>query len=99
MVSLRYQPRAKLRGYRQRTIDQCDHRADILAVIREHGRGIDDDVRIVATESRIAGDHESQRMSDSAVMMAFTMPSAKYSCAGSPLMFWNASSGDRRSVS
>src|SRR5215470_11842350 len=25
---------------------------------------------------------------DSAVMMSSTMPSAKYSCSGSPLMFW-----------
>ena len=28
-------------------------------------------------------------MRDSAVMMSSTMPSAKYSCSGSPLMFWN----------
>ena len=28
---------------------------------------------------------------DSAVMMSSTMPSAKYSCSGSPLMFWNGS--------
>ena len=33
----------------------------------------------------------SQRMRDSAVMMSSTMPSAKYSCSGSPLMFWNGS--------
>jgi hypothetical protein len=26
---------------------------------------------------------------DSPVMMSSTMPSAKYSCSGSPLMFWN----------
>jgi len=29
----------------------------------------------------------SQRMRDSAVMISSTMPSAKYSCFGSPLMF------------
>ena len=28
---------------------------------------------------------------DSPVMMSSTMPSAKYSCSGSPLMFWNGS--------
>src|ERR1700687_939280 len=28
---------------------------------------------------------------DSAVMMSSTMPSAKYSCSGSPDMFWNGS--------
>ena len=26
---------------------------------------------------------------DSAVMISSTMPSPKYSCSGSPLMFWN----------
>jgi len=26
---------------------------------------------------------------DNAVMISSTMPSAKYSCSGSPLMFWN----------
>ena len=31
----------------------------------------------------------SQRMRDSAVVMSSTIPSAKYSCSGSPLMFWN----------
>ena len=31
----------------------------------------------------------SQRMRDSAVMISSTMPSAKYSCSGSPLRFWN----------
>jgi len=31
----------------------------------------------------------SQRMRDNAVMMSSTTPSAKYSCSGSPLMFWN----------
>ena len=28
---------------------------------------------------------------DNAVMMSSTMPSAKYSCSGSPLKFWNGS--------
>src|SRR5215475_10501838 len=28
---------------------------------------------------------------ESAVMISSTMPSAKYSCSGSPLMFWNGS--------
>ena len=32
---------------------------------------------------------KSQRKRDSAVMMSSMMPSAKYSCSGSPLMFWN----------
>src|SRR5262245_16416054 len=32
-----------------------------------------------------------QRMHDSPVMMSSTRPSAKYSCSGSPLMFWNGS--------
>src|SRR5215831_4293003 len=31
----------------------------------------------------------SQRIRDSAVVMSSTMPSAKYSCSGSPLRFWN----------
>src|SRR6516165_6410965 len=31
----------------------------------------------------------SQRMRESAVMISSTMPSAKYSCSGSPLIFWN----------
>ncbi len=31
----------------------------------------------------------SQRMRESAVMISSTMPSTKYSCSGSPLMFWN----------
>jgi hypothetical protein len=33
----------------------------------------------------------SQWMRDRAVMISSTMPSAKYSCSGSPLMFWNGS--------
>jgi hypothetical protein len=28
-------------------------------------------------------------MRERAVMMSSTIPSAKYSCSGSPLMFWN----------
>ena len=28
-------------------------------------------------------------MRESAVMMSSTIPSAKYSCSGSPLIFWN----------
>src|SRR6516164_3935467 len=32
---------------------------------------------------------KSQRMRESAVVISSTMPSAKYSCSGSPLMFWN----------
>src|SRR5215831_701831 len=31
----------------------------------------------------------SQRMRESAVMISSTIPSAKYSCSGSPLIFWN----------
>src|SRR5271168_4674416 len=34
---------------------------------------------------------KSQRMRESAVMISSTMPSTKYSCSGSPLMFWNGS--------
>jgi hypothetical protein len=34
---------------------------------------------------------KSQRMRDSAVMISSTMPSTKYSCSGSPDMFWNGS--------
>jgi hypothetical protein len=34
---------------------------------------------------------KSQRMRESAVMISSTMPSAKYSCSGSPLIFWNGS--------
>jgi hypothetical protein len=34
---------------------------------------------------------KGQRMRESAVMISSTMPSAKYSCSGSPLMFWNGS--------
>src|SRR5262249_48373947 len=34
---------------------------------------------------------KSQRMRDSAVMISSTIPSAKYSCSGSPLIFWNGS--------
>lgn len=30
----------------------------------------------------------SHRMRDSPVMMSSTIPSTKYSCSGSPLMFW-----------
>jgi hypothetical protein len=33
----------------------------------------------------------SQRMRDSAVMISSTMPSAKYSCSGSPLRLTNGS--------
>src|SRR5712672_3445295 len=33
----------------------------------------------------------SQRMRESAVMISSTIPSAKYSCSGSPLMFWKGS--------
>src|SRR5215469_3013257 len=33
----------------------------------------------------------NQRMRESAVMISSTIPSAKYSCSGSPLMFWNGS--------
>src|SRR5712691_3249814 len=32
---------------------------------------------------------KSQRIRESAVMISSTMPSLKYSCSGSPLMFWN----------
>ena len=31
----------------------------------------------------------SHLIRDSAVMMSSTMPSTKYSCSGSPLIFWN----------
>jgi hypothetical protein len=34
---------------------------------------------------------KSQRIRDSAVMISSTMPSAKYSCSGSPLIFVNGS--------
>ena len=34
---------------------------------------------------------KNQRNLDSAVMMSSLIPSAKYSCSGSPLMFWNGS--------
>src|SRR5437899_6218476 len=34
---------------------------------------------------------KSQRMRDSAVMISSTMPSAKYSCSGSPLILANGS--------
>ena len=34
---------------------------------------------------------DSHLMRDSPVMISSTMPSAKYSCSGSPLMFWNGS--------
>jgi len=33
---------------------------------------------------------KNQRIFDSAVVMSSTMPSAKTSCSGSPLMFWNS---------
>ena len=33
----------------------------------------------------------SHLIRDSPVVMSSTMPSAKYSCSGSPLMFWNGS--------
>ena len=32
----------------------------------------------------------SHLIRDNPVMMSSTIPSAKYSCSGSPLMFWNA---------
>src|SRR5436189_234946 len=36
---------------------------------------------------------------ESAVMISSTMPSAKYSCSGSPLMFWNGSTAmDERAI-
>src|SRR5260370_40425535 len=34
---------------------------------------------------------KSEGTRDKAVMMSSTIPSAKYSCSGSPLMFWNGS--------
>jgi hypothetical protein len=34
---------------------------------------------------------KNHRTFDSAVMMSSLMPSAKYSCSVSPLMFWNGS--------
>ena len=42
-------------------------------------------------EARIAGDDKKPADRDSPVMMSSTTPSAKYSCSGSPLMFWNGS--------
>ena len=43
-------------------------------------------------ERRVSRDHEEPLGNrDSAVMMSSTMPSAKYSCSGSPLMFLNGS--------
>jgi hypothetical protein len=43
----------------------------------------------------VAGDDEKRTHRDRAVMMSSTMPSAKYSCSRSPLMFWkgNTASG------
>src|SRR5438477_11591000 len=35
---------------------------------------------------------KNARLRDSAVMMSSTTPSAKYSCSGSPLRFWNGRS-------
>src|SRR4029450_3418102 len=40
-------------------------------------------------ERRISGATNSDLTRDSAVVMSSTIPSAKYSCSGSPLMFWN----------
>jgi hypothetical protein len=37
-------------------------------------------------KNRVAGDSKSQRMRLGAVMISSTMPSAKYSCSGSPLV-------------
>jgi hypothetical protein len=34
---------------------------------------------------------KSHLIRESAVMFSSTMPSAKYYCSGSPLMFWNGS--------
>src|SRR5439155_23361152 len=42
-------------------------------------------------EGRVAGDDEEPRILESAVVISSTMPSAKYSCSGSPDMFWNGS--------
>ena len=43
-------------------------------------------------EGRIPGDDEQPTdAAMSAVMISSTMPSAKYSCSGSPLIFWNGS--------
>jgi hypothetical protein len=40
-------------------------------------------------EGRIAGDDEKPADAGERVMISSTMPSTKYSCSGSPLMFWN----------
>ena len=42
-------------------------------------------------EAELRAMTNSDRIRDRAVMMSSTMPSAKYSCSGSPLMFWNGS--------
>ena len=36
-------------------------------------------------ETRVTSDYEQPRMRDNAVIISSTMPSAKYSCSGSPL--------------
>ena len=51
----------------------------------------DVDRSALVDEGRISGDTNSHLMRESAVVMSSTMPSTKYSCSASPLMFWNGS--------
>src|SRR5882672_7423153 len=44
-----------------------------------------------ASEARIAGDNEEPADARKRSDDPSTMPSLKYSCSGSPLMFWNGS--------
>src|SRR5262249_2774753 len=58
-------------------ITHAEFKADLLYV----------DFPSFVGKARIAGDHEEPADFESAVMISSTMPSAKYSCSGSPLMF------------
>jgi hypothetical protein len=60
------------------------HQPRILRHIGREDRG--EGLALVG-EGRIVGVTKSQQMRESAVMISSTMPSAKYSCSGSPLIF------------
>ena len=53
---------------------------------RAHGRPASRRRLAFVGEARIAGDDKQPADRDSAVMISSTMPSAKYSCSGSPLI-------------
>ena len=75
-------PLARLADAALKDVAHAEFTSDLLDV---------DGPALVGEATNCARSRTSDLKRESAVMISSTMPSAKYSCSGSPLMFWNGS--------